>query len=105
MSTEENKAVLRQFNDEVVSQGKFEAVDELLGPDFVDRTPFPGVPATREGIKMLFIGLRGAFPDLTSIVHDQIAEGDRVVTRKTLSGTHGGDLWGIPPTGRHVDFA
>src|SRR5689334_9626243 len=99
MSTEENKAVLRRFNDEVVSAGRFESVDELLAPDFVDHTPFPGVPPTREGITMLFMGLRGAFPDLTATIRDQVADGDRVVTRKMLHGTHRGDLWGIPATG------
>lgn len=104
MSSEENKAVLRRINDDVVSQGKFAVVDELLTPDFIDHTPFPGVPATREGITLLFKGLRSAFPDLTATIRDQVAEGDRVVTRKLLHGTHGGELFGIPATGRHVDF-
>lgn len=104
MSTHENTSVVRRFNDEVISQGKLDAVDDLMAPAFVDRSPFPGLSADREGVKMLFGGLRRAFPDLTATVHDQVAEGDKVATRKTLAGTHRGDLWGIPATGRQVAF-
>ena len=71
---------------------------------FVDRTPFPGVPPTRDGVKMLFGYLRAAFPDLKVDVSEQIAEEDKVVTRKTFRGTHGGEFMGMPATGRPVAF-
>jgi len=46
----------------------------------------------------------GAFPDLTATVDEQLAEGDRVMTRVTLRGTHTGDLLGLPPTGRSIEL-
>ncbi len=63
-----------------------------------------GLPPTREGVKQLFTALRTAFPDLHATIHDQIAEGNRVVTRKTFYGTHQGELLGIPATGKQVAF-
>jgi len=53
---------------------------------------------------MLFGMLHGAFPDLRVEIHDQVAEGDKVVTRKTFHGTHRGDFMGIPPSGAGVAF-
>lgn len=104
MATEENKAVVRRFNDEVISQGKLDVADELLAPTFVDRSALPGVPANREGVKALFAGFHSAFPDFHVTIHDQVGEGDLVATRKTFTGTHRGDLWGIPATGKQVAF-
>ena len=48
--------------------------------------------------------LRPAFPDLSVEIHDQIAEGDKVTTRKTVRGTHRGELLGVAPTGKHVEI-
>lgn len=102
MSTEENKALIRRFVDEAQSQGNIGAVDQFLITDFVDHSALFGMPPTREGVKQLFTMLRTAFPDLHATIHDQIAEGNKVVTRKTLSGTHQGELMGIPATGKQV---
>ena len=104
MSAEANKNLIRRLIDEAQSQGNLAVVDELLADDFVDHTPFPGVPATREGVKMLFGYLRSAFPDLQVRIHEQIAEGEKVVTRKTFEGTHRGEFMGVPSTGRSVAF-
>src|SRR5688500_10053797 len=104
MATEANKSLIRRLIDEAQSQGKLDVVDELLADDFVDHTPFPGVPPTRSGVKMLFGYLRSAFPDLQVRIHEQIAEGEKVVTRKTFEGTHQGEFMGVPSTGRTVAF-
>jgi steroid delta-isomerase-like uncharacterized protein len=64
----------------------------------------PGLPADREGVKMQFTMFFAALPDLHAIIHDQVADENKVVTRKTLRGTHRGDLMGIPPTGKTVDI-
>jgi steroid delta-isomerase-like uncharacterized protein len=104
MGTEENKAVVRRINDELISQGKTEVADELFAPTFVDHSAFPGVPPTREGVKQLFTMFRAAFPDLHVTIQDQVAEGDKVVTRNTFHGTQHGDLMGIPPSGKQVSF-
>lgn len=102
MSTEENKALVRRFVEEAQSRGDISAVDQFLTPDFVDHSALLGLPPTREGVKQLFTMLRTALPDLHATIHDQVAEGNKVVTRKTLSGTHQGELMGIPATGKQV---
>jgi steroid delta-isomerase-like uncharacterized protein len=105
MSPAENKSIVSRLVEEAQSRGDMSVVDELLSPDFVDHNALPGIPPTREGVKIIFTMFRTAFPDLRATIHEQIAEGDKVVTRKTLSGTHQGDFLGIPPTGKHVDIA
>jgi predicted ester cyclase len=98
-----NKAVVVRFNKEVVEQGNEAAFRDLVAPDFVNRTAHPGAPAGPEGMIHTFNRiLRPAFPDLTVEIHDQVAEGDKVTTRKTLRGTHRGELFGIPATGRQI---
>jgi steroid delta-isomerase-like uncharacterized protein len=98
-----NKAVVLRFNREVIEKGDVAALRELLAPDFINQTAPPGVSAGPEGMRqVLFEVLRPAFPDLRVEIHDQIAEGDRVTTRKTLRGTHRGPLMGVPATGREV---
>ena len=56
------------------------------------------------GFKLIVTMTRTGFPDLRVTIDEQIAEGDKVVTRWTAEGTHRGDLWGVPPTGRRVVF-
>jgi steroid delta-isomerase-like uncharacterized protein len=104
MSAEHNKAIVRRMVEEAQSQHRIEIVDELFAADFVDHCVPPGLPPDREGVKMQFGMFFAAFPDLQVVVHDQVAEGDKVVTRKTFHGTHAGDLMGIPPSGRKVAF-
>ena len=79
MSTEENKNLVRRFVDEVQNRGNIGAVDDFLSPDFVDHSALPGQAPTREGVRQLFTMFRTAFPDFHAIIHDQIAEGDKVV--------------------------
>ena len=100
---ERNKAAVRRFNREVIERGDARAFDELMDPGFVNRTAMPGVSPGADGMRHVFENLlRPALPDLRVEIHDQIAEGDRVTTRKTLHGTHRGTLAGIPATGRAV---
>ena len=105
MTTQErNKRVVRRFVEEFQNGGNDSAAEELLAADFVDRTPFPGVSPDRDGVKRFFTALRMAFPDLRAKIHDQLAEKDRVATRKTFRGTHRGEFLGISPTGRSIAF-
>ncbi|MGH2735772.1 MAG: ester cyclase [Actinomycetota bacterium] len=94
-------AIARRFFDEVFSEGKLDLVDELFATDYVGH-PSESEEATRgpEGVKEYVAGLRGAASDLTVTVEDQVAEGDKVVTRWMAQGTHDGELMGIAPTGR-----
>ena len=103
--SEENKAVVQRFADEVLNQRKIDAVDDLFAPGFVDhQPPMPGVPGDREGLKTALGVLFGTFTDLHLHLEDLIAEGDKVVARYSAHGTHNGDAMGIPPTGKEVTF-
>ena len=104
MSTIENKAIVRRLVEEAQSAGNISLVDELLSSDFIDHTPLPGFSPTREGIKALFTALRVAFPNLHVTIQEQIAEDQKVMTRKTFSGTHGGEFLGVPASNRQVEF-
>jgi len=104
MSAETNLAIVRRLIKEAQEGGNLGVVDELLADDFVDHTPLPGLPPTRDGVRMLFAGLRAAFPDLTVTIDEQIADAEKVATRKTFRGTHQGPFLGVPPTGRSISF-
>ena len=102
--SERNKAVVRRFIEEVQNQKDWAVYDELNGPDFVNLSAPPGIPADREGGKMFLTAFANAFPDSQIAVDDMIAEDDRVVTKKTMTGTHTGEFNGIPPTGKRVEI-
>ena len=102
--TERNKAVVRRFVEEVQNEKNWETYDELNAADFVNLSAPPGVPTDRAGGKMFLGAFLSAFPDCQFTIDDMIAEGDRVATKKTFSGTHTGDFNGIAPTGRHVSI-
>ena len=104
MSTEENKAIVRRFVDEVQSKGNIDAIDELCSPEFVNHSAPPGVPSDCEGVKQVTAMFRQAFPDSYFTVEDMVAEGDKVATRKIFHGTHQGEFMGIPPTGQQVSI-
>lgn len=102
MSTEENKALVRRLLD-VWETGDVDLIDELLAPDYVNHSPAsPEQPTDPEGLKGAVSMFRSAIPDLKMVVEDIIAEGDKVVLRYTLQGTHEGELFGIPPTGKRL---
>src|SRR5690348_1187255 len=100
MSTETNKSIVRRFIQEVVNEGNLAFIDEIASPDFVEHAAPPGFPADREAIHRIIGMQRTAFPDLRSSEEDLLADGDRVVYRGTLRGTHNGQLMGMPPTGK-----
>ena len=104
MSAEEHKAIVRRFVEEVQNRGDLAALDELCASDFVNHRAPPGVPPTREGLAQLTLLFRRAFPDGRMAIEEMLAEGDRVVTRKTFRGTHRGELMGLPATGRRVEI-
>ena len=102
MSTEENKALVRRFYEEVFNKKNLAAVDTFVDPQIIEHDLPPGLPAGSEGTRQ-FIGMYvAAFPDMHLTVEDIIAEGDEVTARFTIHGTHGGELMGIPPTGKQV---
>jgi steroid delta-isomerase-like uncharacterized protein len=102
MSAESNKAQSRRFFDEAFGQGKMEVINEIYDTHHVNRGPgsMPGLPDGPEGMRQYVSYYRNAFPDTHFTIDEQIAEGDRVVTRWTAHGTHKGELPGIPVTGK-----
>lgn len=102
MTTEDNKALVRRFYEEI-DKGNIEAMDELVAEDYIDHNPppFPGLPPGREGLKRAFKLFWDATPGYHHI-EEQIAEGDKVVTRMTSFGKHVGDLPGAPRTGNDM---
>ncbi|HEV8715434.1 MAG TPA: ester cyclase [Candidatus Binatia bacterium] len=102
--SEANKALIRQLVEEIQNQHNGDAFDEFFAPSFVNYDPLPGLPGTLEGAKQLHRMLFAAFPDLRMTIHDQAAEGDKVWTRKTATGTHRGEFFGIPATGKQVSW-
>jgi len=93
----------RRYFDEVWNQGKVEVLDELLSPDYVNHTPSVGnPPAGPAGLKPIVLALRRAFPDLHFTIDDVIVAADVVVIRTTMTGTHEGTHFGVPPTHRKV---
>jgi len=102
MSTEESKALVRRFYEEVFNHKNMAGIDAFVDPNSIEHALPPGMPGGIKGSKQ-FIGMYlAAFPDLHLTVEDQVAEADKVTTRWTSRGTHQGELMGIPPTGKHV---
>ena len=100
-----NKAVVAKFNKDVIERGDEAAFRALIAPDFVNRTAAPGAPSGPDAMLHTFNKiLRPALPDLTVEIHEQIAEGDKVTTRKTIRGTHQGELFGIAPTSKSIEI-
>ena len=102
MSAEANKSLVRRFYEEI-DKGNLDILDELVAPDYLDHNPppFPGLHAGLDGLKQAFRIFREATPGHHQI-EDQIAEGDKVVTRLTSYGKHEGDLPGAPRTGNDL---
>ena len=102
---ERNKAVVRRWIEAFKAGGDESVSDELRSPQFVNHSAPPGAPTGPEAGKLAFRAMRAAFPDLHVRIEDMVADGDRVATRQTFSGTHRGEWSGVPATGRRVAWA
>ncbi len=103
MPAADPKAIVRRFNIEVIQNGNLESFRALMAPDFVNHAAPPGRPNGPESMWATFeTMLRPAISGLAVTIHDQIAEGDKVTTRKTISGRHTGELLGVAATGKDI---
>jgi steroid delta-isomerase-like uncharacterized protein len=100
--SEENKARIREFIERVLTGGEIDATGDYFHSDVVEEVPFPGQGPGLQGLKETLTRIRHAFPDSQWSVEEQIAEGNKVLTRFTWSGTHQGEFLGIPATNRPV---
>jgi steroid delta-isomerase-like uncharacterized protein len=104
--SQHNRRVIERYFHELFNQGRVELVDELLHPDYVNHSPGSGdLPRGREGVSIVVGALRRGFPDLHYQIEDLVVAEDAVAARTTLTGTHRGDLFGMPATGRAVRVA
>jgi len=102
----DRKEVVRRFNIEVIQNGSETTFHALIAPHFVNHAAPPGVPNGPESMWHTFHNvLRPALSNMAVTIHDQIAEDDKVTTRKTISGVHTGTLMGVPATGRIVSIS
>jgi steroid delta-isomerase-like uncharacterized protein len=99
--SEENKALVGGFYDDI-NRGDVSAFIAKLADDFVEHEERPGIPPTKEGVRILFEQLRSAFSHLRMDVEAIVSEGDLVVVRATMTGTHVGEFMGVPATGKAV---
>lgn len=105
MAADENKAVVRRFNEiiqEFFRGGDVNGLDEVCAPDIVIHGPM--MPPDLAGLKQMVPAFRAAFPDMEVVTEDLFAEGDRVADRVTVRGTHQGEFNGIPPSGQRVEL-
>ena len=105
--SDENKALVRREIEELFNQGgNLDVAEEVYAPDFVGHDPtMPEAIHGIEGARQFAAGMRSAFPDLTCTIEDQVAEGDKVVTRWRASGTHQGETEGLgSPTGNRMEM-
>lgn len=99
------KSIVRRKFDEFIPRWDLSLVDEIFGEDIVSHDPAEPAPLRgREAYRASAEVFGAAFPRLRIRIDDQIAEGDRVVTRWTASGRHDGELFGRPATGKQVEF-
>lgn len=102
--SEELKSIVRRYVLDVWGRGDYETERELVAVDAIDRHPTSGGTGGLEGHHATLAVVHAAFPDMTMTIDEIVAEGDRVVACWTATGTHQGDFFGIPPTGRPFSF-
>lgn len=98
----DNAAIVRQFVEEILNRGDIDGAGRFLWEDVSQHVLFPGQGPGLAGFQDMLRDSRIAFPDICWSVEEQLADGDRVVTRFVWTGTHGGPFLGILPTGRRV---
>ena len=102
--SEENKAIVRRIVQEIWNAGNLDLADKLVSADYVDNVSGSGSPVGPEGFKDAVNGVRDAFPEFTITINDMISEGDKVALVWTFIGTHKGELMGIAPTEKLIEF-
>ena len=98
-----NKAIICRYV-EATNAGELYAFDEFVDPDYVEHDPVQGQGPGREELKKAYVMFNTPFPDLEYIFEDVIAEGDMVIGRGVISGTHAGEFFGIPGTGKKLQW-
>jgi steroid delta-isomerase-like uncharacterized protein len=103
---EENKALVLRFLEEVWNRGNLDVIDGCIAPEFVQHDPATPEEMRCPADARRYVQMnRSAFPEIRITVEDQLSEGDKVATRVTVRGTHRGELEGMPPNGKRIEFS
>jgi steroid delta-isomerase-like uncharacterized protein len=100
--TRYNKTLVRQLMEDDLSQGNEAVAEAIIAPDFLDHTNPPDMQHGIDGHRAIVRLFRTSFPDMRWEIEDMLADGDKVVVRTMMRGTHIGEFFGIPPTGKTV---
>ena len=101
MRTDTHREVIRRYFEEVWNNGDLAVLDTIIAPEYVNHSPSSPNPAPGPGgLKPIVAAMRAAFPDLHYTIDDQVYDGEKAAIRCTVTGTHAGDFFGIPPTSR-----
>jgi len=100
--SEQYKTAARNLIEKGFNQKDMSAFEAYFSTNLKDHALPPGIPEGFEGRKMFYSAMLAAFPDVQARVEDVFAEGDKLVTRWSVRGTHQGDMMGIPPTGKQI---
>ena len=98
----DHAAAMKRLYD-LINAGDIDGFGELLAEDFVEHEEMPGLEPSKEGVKQLFHMYRAAFPDLRMDAQDVLVSGDKAVARVRATGTHQGEFFGMPATGKSVN--
>lgn len=98
-----NEQIIKKYFNEAWNQGKLEVLDEIIAPNYINHTPgSPNPIPGPEGLKPIIASLRKAFPDLKFTIENMVISEEQVAIHCIMYGTHTGDLFGLPPTGKKV---
>jgi predicted SnoaL-like aldol condensation-catalyzing enzyme len=102
-SIETNKAIVIQFNQDLIEGRNLATADTIFHDEFINHTAGPGFDKGKGGVMKMFNEvLRPALSNIKVTIYDQVAEGDLVTTRKTISGTHTGVLFDVPASSKEL---
>jgi len=102
--SKESKALATRIVEEIRNEGNLELADEIIAPEYADKVAGDGSPVGPDGFKKAVSGIKSAFPDFSIAIDDMISEDDKVALLWTFKGTHQGELMGIAPTDKKVEF-
>ncbi|MEQ8719559.1 MAG: ester cyclase [Acidimicrobiales bacterium] len=94
------KAIAHRMFDEVISQGNFDVLDEIVHEDVIEHEELGDMPSGRAGVRAWFTMMRDAFPDLRAEIVAMAVDGDELWVQSVFHGTHRAEFMGIPATGK-----
>ena len=103
MPIEENKQIVRRYQD-IYNSNNLDQLSEVMAIDVLTPKMMPDMPSGLEGAKAVHEKTLLGMPDFHTEIKDLVAEGDKVVARVLMTGTHTGNFYGIPATGKRVEF-